>query len=169
MRQRLALAAALLGDPGLLILDEPFNGLDPEGVRWLRGLLRGLAREGRTVLVSSHVLAEVALIADEVIILNRGRLVTHSPLGELTARASQIVHVRTPEPAGLRTVLGGRGLRACVADDGRVEVTGATPEQVAKLAAGCAIPVFECVAAPAQLEDIFIELTAASTAEEVHP
>ena len=88
MRQRLALAAALLGDPRLLILDEPANGLDPDGVRWLRGLLRGLAADGRTVVVSSHVLAEVAQIAGEVIILSQGRLVTHAPLEELTARAA---------------------------------------------------------------------------------
>ena len=168
MRQRLALAAALLGDPRLLILDEPANGLDPEGVRWLRGLLRGLAAEGRTVLVSSHVLAEVSQIADEVIILSRGRLVTHSPLDELTARAPQIVHVRTSAPADLTAALTGQGLRAGITGDGRVEVTGATPEQVAKLAADQAIPVLECLAAPAQLEDIFLQLTTASNAEELH-
>jgi ABC-2 type transport system ATP-binding protein len=87
MRQRLGLATALLGDPAVLILDEPTNGLDPHGIRWLRGLLRGLAAEGRTVLVSSHVLGEVAMIADSVIIMSRGRLITQAPLAELTARA----------------------------------------------------------------------------------
>lgn len=160
MRQRLALAAAMLGDPGLLILDEPANGLDPQGVRWLRGLLRGLAREGRTVLVSSHVLAEIAQIVDEVIILNKGRLVTHSPLADLTARTRQIVHVRTPAPAELKAGLAGQGLRAGVTEDGRIEVSGATPEEVAELAARLAVPVFECVAVPAQLEDMFLQLTA---------
>jgi ABC-2 type transport system ATP-binding protein len=165
MRQRLALAAALLGNPGLLILDEPANGLDPEGVRWLRGLLRGLAREGRSVLVSSHVLAEVAQIADEVIILNQGRLVTHSPLADLTARAPKIVHVRTPAPADLKAGLTGQGLCTDMTGDGQLEVTGATPEEVAKLAASLAIPVFECTAAPARLEDIFLQLTANSAEE----
>ena len=164
MRQRLALAAALLGDPRLLILDEPANGLDPEGVRWLRGLLRGLAADGRTVVVSSHVLAEVAQIAGEVIILSQGRLVTHAPLEELTARAPQVVHVRTAAPADLKAALAGQGLRADITGDGRVEVSGATPDQVAQLAAGHAIPVYECLAEAAQLEDIFLQLTA----EEAH-
>ena len=94
MRQRLGLAAALLGDPELLILDEPANGLDPEGVRWLRDFLRRLASEGRTVLVSSHVLAEVAQTVDQVLIISRGRLVIESPLAELTARAGGAVRVR---------------------------------------------------------------------------
>jgi len=89
MRQRLGLATALLGDPGVLILDEPANGLDPHGVRWLRDLFRGLAAEGRTVLVSSHVLCEVAMIADSVIIMNHGRLITHAPLAELTAQTGK--------------------------------------------------------------------------------
>jgi len=89
MRQRLGLATALLGDPAVLILDEPANGLDPRGIRWLRDLLRGRAAEGRTVLVSSHVLGEVAMIADSVIIMNHGRLITHAPLAELTAQAGQ--------------------------------------------------------------------------------
>jgi ABC-2 type transport system ATP-binding protein len=87
MRQRLGLATALLGDPAVLILDEPANGLDPQGIRWLRELLRGLAAEGRTVLVSSHVLGEVAMIADSVIIMNHGQLIAQAPLAELTAQA----------------------------------------------------------------------------------
>ena len=102
MRQRLGLAAALLGDPELLILDEPANGLDPEGVRWLRDFLRRLASEGRTVLVSSHVLAEVAQTVDQVLIISRGRLVIESPLAELTARAGGAVRVRSADPAAAR-------------------------------------------------------------------
>ena len=97
MRQRLGLAAALLGDPELLVLDEPANGLDPEGVRWLRDFLRAFAAGGRTVLVSSHVLAEVAQTVDRVLIINRGRLVTESPLDELTARVGGAVRVRSPQ------------------------------------------------------------------------
>jgi hypothetical protein len=112
MRQRLGLAAALLGDPELLILDEPANGLDPEGVRWLRDFLRRLAAAGRTVLISSHVLAEVAQTADRVLIISRGRLVLSSPLAELTARAGGAVRVRSGDPQQLtkirstRTTLG---------------------------------------------------------------
>jgi len=98
MRQRLGLAAALLGDPEVLILDEPANGLDPEGVRWLRDLVRGLADEGRTVLVSSHVLAEVAQTVDQVVIIDRGRLVAQSTLAALTAGADRTVRVQTPSP-----------------------------------------------------------------------
>jgi hypothetical protein len=101
MRQRLGLAAALLGDPELLILDEPANGLDPEGVRWLRDFLRRLAAAGRTVLISSHVLAEVAQTADRVLIISRGRLVLSSPLAELTARAGGAVRVRSGDPQQL--------------------------------------------------------------------
>ena len=105
MRQRLGLAAALLGDPELLILDEPANGLDPEGVRWLRDFLRRLASEGRTVLVSSHVLAEVAQTVDQVLIISRGRLVIESSLAELTARAGGAVRVRSADPERLAAAL----------------------------------------------------------------
>ena len=98
MRQRLGLAGALLGDPAILVLDEPANGLDPEGIRWLRGFLRGLASEGRTILISSHVLAEVAETVDEVVVINEGRLVTHAPLSDLTSRpAGGRVRLRTPD------------------------------------------------------------------------
>jgi ABC-2 type transport system ATP-binding protein len=109
MRQRLGLAAALLGDPEVLVLDEPANGLDPEGVHWLRGLLRGLADQGRTVLVSSHLLAEVAQTVDQVVIIDRGRLVTQSTLAALTAGADRTVRVRTPDPEALRDLLVARG------------------------------------------------------------
>ena len=105
MRQRLGLAAALLGDPELLILDEPANGLDPEGVRWLRDFLHRLASEGRTVLISSHVLAEIAQTADRVLIISRGRLVLSSSLTELTARAGGAVRVRSGDPQRLTKAL----------------------------------------------------------------
>ena len=109
MRQRLGLAAALLGDPELLILDEPANGLDPEGVRWLRDFLRSFAADGKTVLVSSHVLAEVAQTVDDVIIINKGRLVTISPLADLTARRSGAVRVRAPGAHRLQATLEAKG------------------------------------------------------------
>ena len=111
MRQRLSLAAALLGDPGVLVFDEPLNGLDPDGIRWLRGLLRTLAAQNRTVLLSSHLLSEVAQTVDEVVVLSRGRLATHAPLADLVARTS-VVRVRTPDPARLLEVLAGAGCRS---------------------------------------------------------
>jgi ABC-2 type transport system ATP-binding protein len=109
LRQRLGLAAALLGDPEILILDEPANGLDPEGVHRLRGLVRGLAAEGRSVLVSSHLLAEVAQTVDQVAIIDKGRLVTQASMAELTAGADRTVRVRTPQPEALRDLLIARG------------------------------------------------------------
>jgi len=165
MRQRLALAAALHGDPEILILDEPANGLDPEGVRWLRDLLRGLASQGRTVLVSSHLLAEVAQIADSVLILDRGRLITHSPLADLMAGTQQTVRVRTPRPEELKAALTADGATARVAAD-RLEVSGTTPERVGTLAAGLSIPVFEMTTQATDLEDMFFTLTAATAGKE---
>jgi ABC-2 type transport system ATP-binding protein len=169
MRQRLALAAALLGDPEILILDEPANGLDPEGVRWLRGFLRGLAKEGHTVLVSSHILAEVAQTADSIVILDRGRLIARSSLEELMAGTQQVVRVRTPRAEQLRLALVADGARAQVVAGDRLEVTGSTSERVGTLAAKLSIPVFEIVTEAADLEDVFFKLTAASTREEVSP
>ena len=110
MRQRLGLASALLGEPELLMLDEPANGLDPEGVRWLRDFLRAFAKGGRTVLVSSHVLAEVAQTVDRVLIINRGRLVIEAPLDELTARLGGAVRVRSPQATTLQEALGREGI-----------------------------------------------------------
>ena len=161
MRQRLALAAAMLGDPEILVLDEPANGLDPEGVRQLRALLRRLAHEGRTVLVSSHVLAEVSQVASEVVILDHGRLAAQSSLDDLMARAPQFVSVRTPQVARLQAVLREKGLAAQLVDDESVQVAGSTPEQVAALAAEAGVPVLECVAEAAALEDVFLQLTSA--------
>jgi ABC-2 type transport system ATP-binding protein len=166
MRQRLALAAALLGDPEVLILDEPANGLDPEGVRWLRRLLRGLAGQGRTVLVSSHVLAEVAQTADRVVILNRGRLVTESSLEELMTETRQLVRVQTPQAEQLRAALAGDGIQARLVGPDRLEVSGASAEAVGTLAARLSIPLFESVTEVADLEDVFFQLTGAATERE---
>jgi ABC-2 type transport system ATP-binding protein len=125
MRQRLGLAAALLGDPELLILDEPANGLDPEGVRWLRDFLRRLAAEGRTVLISSHVLAEVAQTVDRVLIINHGRLVLSSPLAELTSRAGGAVRVRSGDPHRLAKALHEEALQVTTGTDHALLVGGA--------------------------------------------
>jgi ABC-2 type transport system ATP-binding protein len=159
MRQRLGLASALLGDPQVLILDEPANGLDPEGIRWLRGLLRNLAGEGRTVLVSSHALAEAAQTVDHVVVISRGRLVTQAPLSELTTQASPVVRIRTPDPARLQAMVNADGGYARAVAGDRVEVTGSTPERVAMLAAKESIPVVESTTEQASLEDVFFRLT----------
>jgi len=159
-RQRLGLAAALLGDPEVLILDEPGNGLDPAGVAWLRGLLRGLAGEGRTVLVSSHLLAEVAQTASQVIIIDRGRLLSCGPVSQLTAATGQAVVVRTPQAAELRAALQAQGKAVTELADGRLQITGAGTEQVATLAAARGLPVFEISEQAASLEDAFLTLTA---------
>jgi ABC-2 type transport system ATP-binding protein len=166
MRQRLGLATALLCDPEILILDEPANGLDPEGVRWLRDLLRGLADEGRTVLVSSHILAEVAQTVDSVIILDRGHLVTHDTLDELTARAQHKLRIRTPQAEQLQRLLVAEGATALVLTPDRVEVTGSSAEQVGLLAAEHAIPIFETTTDGVDLEDVFFQLTEAAENKE---
>ena len=160
MRQRLGIAAAMLGDPEVLILDEPANGLDPEGVRWLRDLVRGLAGEGRTVLISSHILAEMAQTVDSVVIITRGRLVAQSSLAELTAGMGQrVVRVRTPRARELGAALGGDGVAVTYHDADRLEITGATPEQVGLLAARLQIPILESTSETPRLEDVFFELT----------
>jgi ABC-2 type transport system ATP-binding protein len=161
MRQRLGLAAALLYEPEILILDEPANGLDPEGVHWLRQLLRSLASEGRTVLMSSHILAEAAQTVDSVVILDHGRLVTHSTLAELTAGAGgAVVWVRTPRAEDLRAVLAAAGATVQAVAPDQLEVTGASNEQVGNLAAEKSIPIFEARTETADLEDVFLSLTA---------
>ena len=166
MRQRLGLATALLCDPEILILDEPANGLDPEGVRWLRDLLRGLADEGRTVLVSSHILAEVAQTVDSVIILDRGHLVTHDTLEELTARVQHKLRIRTPQAEQLQRLLIAQGATALVVTPDRLEVTGSSAERVGLLAAEHAIPIFETTTDGVGLEDVFFQLTEASESKE---
>ena len=167
MRQRLGLATALLCDPEILILDEPANGLDPEGVHWLRRLLRSLAAEGRTVLVSSHILAEVAQTVDSVVIMDHGRLVTHASLDELTDRATQLIRVRTPRPEHLAALLAEHGATANLAGPDRLEVTGASGELIGTLAAEAAIPIFETTAEAADLEDVFLQLTGGLSVQEV--
>jgi ABC-2 type transport system ATP-binding protein len=159
MRQRLGLASALLGDPELLILDEPANGLDPEGVRWLRDFLRAFASGGKTVLVSSHVLAEVAQTVDQVLIINHGRLVIESSLEGLTARVGSAVRVRTSEPAKLQEALRREQLETVTGTDQALLVHGATSERVGDIAFAAGVPVHELVADSSSLEQIFLELT----------
>jgi ABC-2 type transport system ATP-binding protein len=167
MRQRLSLAGALLGDPRALVLDEPANGLDPQGIRWLREFLRAQASEGRTVLVSSHVLAEMAQTVDEVLVISRGKLVAQGTLDELTHGVEAPIWVRTPEPERLRAALAARdGVDAQPAETGGgwLEVSGATLEEVGTTAAESGIPVFELYRPRQSLEHVFLELTAGTEA-----
>jgi ABC-2 type transport system ATP-binding protein len=158
MRQRLGLATALLGDPEVLIADEPANGLDPQGIRWLRDFLRSLAAESRTVLVSSHVLAEVAQTADEIVIINRGRLVVQGPIAEVVARAAGGTRVRSPDAERLRGLLAGEGTPAVDGGDGAL-VVDLPAERVGEIAAANGVVLHELVAERASLEDVFLQLT----------
>jgi ABC-2 type transport system ATP-binding protein len=163
MRQRLGLAAALLGDPEVLVLDEPANGLDPQGIRWLRDLLRALASEGRTVLTSSHVLAEIAQTVDEVVIIHRGRLVRHSTMAEVEAMAAGAARVRSPDSERLAAVLAQAGLDWRSLGDGTLAVQ-VSPERVGELAAAHGIVLYELTAERATLEEVFLELTGSAEA-----
>jgi len=159
MKQRLSLAAALLGDPKVLVLDEPANGLDPQGMRWLRELLRSLAAEGRTILISSHVLAEVEQVADEVVIIHRGRFVEQASTAELFARAGGGIRVRSPAAERFRTILEKAGLTVGSAEGDLLVVGDGTTERIGELAAEHGIVLHELVAEKSTLEEAFLELT----------
>ena len=159
MRQRLGLAAALLGDPRVVVLDEPANGLDPDGIRWLRGLLRHLASEGRTVLISSHQLNEVQEVADRVVILNRGQLVQQGSIAELTAGTDSVV-VRTPNPAAMHAALAGQPIQVDQPDPSTFRIRGLAVEQVGHLAFAGGVELHELRADRFDLEDLFFALTA---------
>ena len=164
MRQRLGLAAALLGDPRVLVLDEPANGLDPEGIAWLRGFLRYLAGEGRTVLISSHVLSEVQQTVDDVVILVHGRLVRQATLAELDDPTTRAVQIRTPNPDGLRLALAQARLPAAEPTaDGGWRVIGTTTDAIGAAAFAGGIELHELAATASDLERTFLELTADPT------
>jgi ABC-2 type transport system ATP-binding protein len=159
MRQRLGLATALLGDPQVLVLDEPANGLDPEGIHWLRGLLRHLADQGRTVLVSSHVLAEIAQTVDQVVIIAAGRLVTQSSLAALTDQAKGAVRVRSADPQALRDLLVGQGAGVELTASDELVVSGVSSEQIGRAAAAANIAIYQMRSEQANLEEAFLQLT----------
>ncbi len=160
MRQRLALATALLGDPRVLVLDEPANGLDPEGIAWLRHFLRHLAgREGRTVLVSSHVLAEVEQTVDSVVIIGRGRLVHEGTLDDLRGRGAVTVVVRTPTPAALAPALAPLGATVAVAGGDELRLTGATAAAVGHAAWGAGVELHGLREETSSLEEVFLAMT----------
>jgi ABC-2 type transport system ATP-binding protein len=163
MRQRLGLAAALLGDPEVLVLDEPANGLDPAGIRWLRDLLRSLAAEGRTILISSHVLAEVAQTVERVVIIHRGRLIQQAAMAEVLAGAQGATRVRSPDAGRLGELLAAEGV-AVTETDGALLVES-PPERVGELAAANGVVLHELGVERATLEEVFLELTGGETTE----
>ena len=153
------LAGALLGDPRVLILDEPANGLDPQGIRWLRELLRSLVAEGRTIFISSHVLAALEQIVDEVVIIHRGKFVVQSTTAEPVARAAGGIRVRSPQADQLRTALDEAGVRVASSEGDLLTVAEATTARVGEIAAAKGIVLHELVAESASLEEAFLDLT----------
>lgn len=164
MRQRLGIAAAMLGDPPVLILDEPFNGMDPEGIIWIRGFLRQLGGEGRAVLVSSHLMAELEDIADQVIVLGRGRVLADATVGELIGRASgDEVQVRSAKPADALRALTAAGATATITGVAAVTVSGQPAERVVSILGAAGVAVSDIVTQRASLEDVYLSLTGAET------
>ncbi|HET9692508.1 MAG TPA: ATP-binding cassette domain-containing protein [Acidimicrobiales bacterium] len=163
MGQRLGIAAALLGDPSTIILDEPVNGLDPEGVRWVRTLLRDLAAEGRTVFLSSHLMAEMAQTAHHVIVVGRGRLIADVETAELLASASSTVVVRSPDADALAAALAGPDVSVAPGEQaGVLHVRGVAPEEVGETARRHGLALYELRVDQASLEDVFMALTSDS-------
>ena len=162
MKQRLGIAAALLGDPPVLMFDEPVNGLDPEGIHWIRGFFQQLAAGGRTVLVSSHLTSEMAQTADHLVIIGRGRLLADLPTAELTG-ARRDVLLRSPRAAELAGLIKAKGGIVTPQDDGALVVTGLDAAAIGDLAAGHGIAVHALVPRQASLEDAYLDLTGEST------
>ncbi|MFF8287749.1 ATP-binding cassette domain-containing protein [Streptomyces sp. NPDC016309] len=169
MGQRLGIAAALLGDPQILMFDEPVNGLDPEGIHWIRNLMKTLAGEGRTIFVSSHLMSEMALTADHLIVIGQGRLLADTSMADFIQRNSRsYVRLRSPEPERLRDALRSAGLTAVDAGDGALEVEDASTEQVGELAARHGVTLHELSAQRASLEEAFMRMTAATVEYHAH-
>jgi ABC-2 type transport system ATP-binding protein len=160
MGQRLGIASALLGDPQTVVLDEPVNGLDPEGVRWVRILLRSLAAEGRTVFVSSHLMSEMALTAEHLIVIGRGELIADTSVQEFIKRASNnTVRVRSPQAAALRDLIAGPDVSVSSEEAGVLNVTGLECDRIGIVAGRHGITLYELAPREASLEDAFMELT----------
>ncbi|MFV0127732.1 ABC transporter ATP-binding protein [Streptomyces sp. HMX112] len=169
MGQRLGIAAALLGDPQILMFDEPVNGLDPEGIHWIRNLMKALAAEGRTIFVSSHLMSEMALTADHLIVIGQGRLLADTSMADFIHDNSRsYVRLRSPQREQLRDVLHRGGAKVTEADDGALEVDGATTEEVGELAARHGVVLHELSAQRASLEEAFMRMTAASVEYHAH-
>ncbi|WP_422769775.1 ATP-binding cassette domain-containing protein [Plantactinospora sp. WMMC1484] len=159
MRQRLGIAGALLGDPAVIVLDEPVNGLDAAGIRWIRSTLRSLAAEGRTVLLSSHLMSEMALTVDHVLVIGRGRLLDETSVTRMQDRFARDVLVRSPRAAELAAVLTGLGASVTAGEDGGLVVTGLDAPTIGDAAAAAVIPLYGLTARSASLEDVYLELT----------
>ena len=160
MGQRLGIAAALLGDPPTLLFDEPINGLDPEGILWVRNLLKGLASEGRTVFVSSHLMSEMALTAEQLVVIGRGRLISSGSVEDFIAESSgQFVRVRSPEGRTLQEILLARGAHVVVEEDGSYSVSGLDAAAIGDLAGDAGLHLHELSPQMASLEEAFMELT----------
>jgi ABC-2 type transport system ATP-binding protein len=160
MGQRLGVATALLGDPGVLILDEPVNGLDPEGIKWIRNLLRGIAAEGRTVFVSSHLMGEMALTADHVIVIGRGKLIADMEVEAFVRQASgKVVRVRSPQADRLRELVLGEGVSVSSREREELEVTGLTAAQIGEAAANAGLTLHELTPVQVSLEEAFMDIT----------
>jgi ABC-2 type transport system ATP-binding protein len=169
MGQRLGIASALLADPETLILDEPVNGLDPEGVRWIRDLLKGLAADGHTVFVSSHLMSEMALMAEHVIVVGRGRLMADMPMSELIAQASNnVVVVRSPQAAALADAFVGADITVSRPEHDTLEVTGLTSAQIGDQARDLNISLHELAAKKASLEEAFMHMTRDEVEYQAH-
>ncbi|HEY8721161.1 ABC transporter ATP-binding protein [Pengzhenrongella sp.] len=175
MGQRLGIATALLGDPKTLILDEPVNGLDPEGVLWVRNLVRYLASEGRTVFLSSHLMSEMAVTADHIIVLGRGRIIADASVADIVGRAGgTTVKVRTPQATKLTELLAGPGVTVTSTAPESLEIAGSTTEAIAEAAAAGGIPLYELTPVTGSLEDAYMSLTQdsveyRSTTNALHP
>ncbi|MER6118372.1 ATP-binding cassette domain-containing protein [Streptomyces sp. A0642] len=169
MGQRLGIASALLGDPEILMFDEPVNGLDPEGIHWIRNLMKALAAEGRTIFVSSHLMSEMALTADHLIVIGQGRLLADTTMADFIHQNSRsYVRLRSPQQERLRDVLHAEGIVAVESGNGTLEIDGATTEDLGELAARHAIVLHELSSQRASLEEAFMQMTADSVEYHAH-
>lgn len=159
MSQRLGIAGALLGDPGVLLFDEPVNGLDPEGIRWIREFFRSLAKEGRTVFVSSHLMSEMAVSADQIIVIGRGKFITQGSVDDLTASAKGSVFVRASDNSKLTATIEAHQGVVHAVNDGALSVEGLTSDQIGQAAFDSGVTVFELTPQRASLEEVFMDLT----------
>ncbi|WP_239146806.1 ATP-binding cassette domain-containing protein [Streptomyces sp. SID10815] len=170
MSQRLGIAGALLGDPRILMFDEPVNGLDPEGIHWIRGLMKSLAAQGRTVFVSSHLMSEMALTADHLVVIGQGRLLADTTMADFIERNSRSwVRIRTPDRERLLDALHTAGIAVVEAGDGLLEVDGGRPERIGELAARHQVVLHELSVRQSSLEDAFMRLTAQSVEYHARP
>ncbi|MGW0118492.1 ABC transporter ATP-binding protein [Streptomyces sp. NPDC003327] len=169
MGQRLGIASALLGDPEILMFDEPVNGLDPEGIHWIRNLMKALAAEGRTIFVSSHLMSEMALTADHLIVIGQGKLLADTTMADFIQRNSRsYVQLRSPQREQLRDALYAGGFTVVEAGDGSLEVDGATTDELGELAAGHRLVLHELSAQRASLEEAFMRMTAGAVEYHAH-